>query len=73
MEGAQYPVQAGTALEYNVAARANTDFITDPGMAILLSIITCGLYNIYWNYKQFEAMNKLLGREEYDELVRMLD
>lgn len=32
---------------------------------IVLSIITCGLYNIYWNYRQFQAMNTLLGREEY--------
>lgn len=32
---------------------------------IILSLITCGFYNIYWNYRQFEAMNALLGREEY--------
>ncbi len=32
---------------------------------IILSLITCGLYNIYWNYRQFAAMNALLGREEY--------
>ena len=32
---------------------------------ILLSVFTCGLYNIYWNYRQFLAMNALLGREEY--------
>ncbi len=34
-------------------------------MGIVLSLITCGLYNIYWNYRQFQAMNALLGREEY--------
>ena len=34
-------------------------------MGIILSIITCGFYNIYWNYRQFLAMNALLGREEY--------
>ena len=33
---------------------------------IILSLVTCGLYNIYWNYRQFEAMNTLLGRREYD-------
>ncbi|MBI4061370.1 MAG: DUF4234 domain-containing protein [Elusimicrobia bacterium] len=32
---------------------------------IILSVITCGIYNIYWNYRQFLAMNALLGREEY--------
>src|SRR3990167_2341977 len=41
------------------------DFEINVALGIILSIITCGLYNIYWNYKQFEAMNKLLGREEY--------
>lgn len=34
-------------------------------LGIILSIVTCGLYNIYWNYLQFKAMNILLGREEY--------
>jgi len=33
---------------------------------IILSLLTCGLYNIYWNYRQFQAMNELLGREEYN-------
>lgn len=34
-------------------------------MGIVLSLVTCGIYNIYWNYRQFEAMNALLGREEF--------
>ena len=33
---------------------------------IILSLITCGLYNLYWNYTQFRAMNQLLGRQEFD-------
>jgi hypothetical protein len=32
---------------------------------IVLCLVTCGFYNIYWNYRQFLAMNQLLGREEY--------
>jgi hypothetical protein len=51
MEGTQYPVQQGSQLEYFVAERANSDFITDPGMAILLTIITCGIYGLYILYK----------------------
>ena len=38
----------------------------DIALSILGSFFTCGLYNIYWNYHQFKAMNLLLGREEYD-------
>jgi hypothetical protein len=34
-------------------------------LAIVLSFLTCGLYNIYWNARQFRAMNQLLGRKEY--------
>ena len=33
--------------------------------AIVLSFLTCGIYNIYWNGLQFDAMNRLLGREEF--------
>lgn len=33
---------------------------------LILSVVTCGLYNVYWNYTQFRAMNALLGRQEYD-------
>lgn len=33
---------------------------------IILSVITCGLYNVYWNYRQMKAMNELLGRHEFD-------
>ncbi|MBC7230982.1 MAG: DUF4234 domain-containing protein [Actinobacteria bacterium] len=51
MEGTPMEGQAGSALEYNIAARASTDFITDPGMAILLSIVTCGIYGMYIIYK----------------------
>lgn len=37
----------------------------DIATGIILSLITCGFYNIYWNYRQFQTMNALLGREEY--------
>lgn len=38
----------------------------DIAAGIIFSVITCGLYNIYWNYRQMEAMNALLGRREYE-------
>lgn len=42
------------------------DFEIGIAVGIVLSLVTCGLYNIYWNYKQFQAMNALLARHEYD-------
>lgn len=38
-------------------------------LGIILSIVTCGLYNLWWNNRQMAALNKLLGREEYSFVV----
>lgn len=32
---------------------------------ILLSLVTCGLYNVYWQYKQIEAVNEIIAEERY--------
>ncbi|MDE0909374.1 MAG: DUF4234 domain-containing protein [Myxococcota bacterium] len=32
---------------------------------IVLTLLTCGLFDIYWNYRQMEACNDLLGRDEF--------
>lgn len=37
----------------------------DIALGIILCLVTCGLYNLYWNYRQFQAMNHLLEREEF--------
>lgn len=49
----EYPRRLGPEHRHNIA------------LGIILSLVTCGLYNIYWNYREFEAMNELLGRREY--------
>lgn len=36
------------------------------GVGIILSLLTCGLYGLYWQYKQMEILNAWLGRKEYD-------
>ena len=33
---------------------------------LLLTVITCGLYNIYWNYREMLVVNGLLKREEFN-------
>lgn len=43
----------------------SSDYRVEVALGIVLSVVTCGLYNIYWNYVQFKAMNQLLGREEF--------
>jgi hypothetical protein len=32
---------------------------------LVLSLLTCFLFDLYWNYRQMEACNDLLGREEF--------
>ena len=39
------------------------DFKTDPVVVLLLSIVTCGLYLIYWNIKAAEVINAVAEKE----------
>ena len=42
------------------------DPVINIGVGILLTIVTCGIYGLYWQYRQMEALNGFLGRKEYD-------
>ncbi|MCF7907934.1 MAG: DUF4234 domain-containing protein [Candidatus Omnitrophica bacterium] len=33
---------------------------------LILTLLSCGFFNIYWNYRQMEACNDLLGKKEFD-------
>ena len=35
-------------------------------LSLILTILTCGLYNLYWNAKQMETINSLIGRNEFN-------
>ena len=37
-------------------------------VGIILTIVSCGLFAIYWQYKQISALNQLYGRKEFDFL-----
>lgn len=32
---------------------------------LILTILTCGIFNLYWNYRQMETCNEMLGRQEF--------
>ena len=32
---------------------------------LVLTILTCGIFNLYWNYRQMESCNALLDRREF--------
>lgn len=38
-------------------------FKVDPVLVLILGIITCGLYHIYWNIKVAEVLNAVTKRE----------
>src|SRR5580700_9149684 len=47
------------------AKALSTEHHVDIAAGIIFSVVTCGIYNVYWNYRQMQAMNVLLGRQEF--------
>jgi hypothetical protein len=41
----------------------DTQFRVDPIIVLLLGVVTCGLYLIYWNIKAAPVLNEVAGRE----------
>ena len=35
-------------------------------VGIILTFLTCGIYGLYWQYKQMETLNAWLGQNRYD-------
>jgi Domain of unknown function (DUF4234) len=62
MEGMNYTASSAATLEYHVAERVQTDYITAPGMAVFLSIITCGIYGLYIIYKLVQRRDEHFRR-----------
>jgi hypothetical protein len=48
------------------------DAVVSIGVGIILSLITCGLYGLFWQYKQMDVLNAWLGRKEYDFWIWLL-
>ena len=34
-------------------------------LGIIFSLLTCGIYSLYWQYKQMKTLNGWLGRTDY--------
>ena len=39
---------------------------------LVLTILTLGIFNLYWNYRQMRSCNELLGRHEFSFLLWLL-
>ena len=46
--------------------REHSQHFASVALYLVLTILTCGIFNLYWNYRQMEACNDLLGREEFN-------
>ncbi|MHC4608488.1 MAG: DUF4234 domain-containing protein, partial [Planctomycetota bacterium] len=42
------------------------------GLGIVLTMLTCGIYGLYWQYRQIETLNAWLGRREFSFWVWLL-
>ncbi len=47
-------------------------FKNDPVIVLVLGIVTCGLYLIYWNMKTAEVMNAVVGRELISPVIAII-
>ena len=47
-------------------------FFNNPIVVLILGIVTCGLYLIYWNIKMAEVANALTGRETISTVIAAL-
>jgi hypothetical protein len=47
-------------------------FENDPVLVLFLSIVTCGLYLIYWNIKTAEVINAVTGRPHVSQSVAIM-
>jgi hypothetical protein len=47
-------------------------FKNDPVMVLVLGIVTCGLYLVYWNMKTAEVINAVVGRELISPVIAVI-
>lgn len=62
MNGQQDSAGLVQNLYYYIQQRVTTDWTTDPGTAVLLTIVTCGIYGLYIFYKLFERRDLHFAR-----------
>src|SRR5687767_134718 len=46
-------------------ADRDSEHIMNIVLSLVLTLVTCGLYNLYWQHRQMLAVNDLLGETKY--------
>ena len=47
-------------------SRFKDEHIIDLPLYLIATIFTCGIFNLYWNYRQMQSCNALLKEEEFE-------
>jgi hypothetical protein len=47
-------------------------FKNDPIMVLILGLVTCNLYNVYWNMKMAEVLNAVAKKETISQPIAIL-
>ena len=68
--GEKVPGETGGRAEGNSFYRNPVPIMRDEafvsiGMGVFLTILTCGIYSLFWQARQFRVLNAWLGRREY--------
>ncbi len=69
LEGSKPPMNRGATFdERRGAERFSSSIVLD----ILLSLITCGVYQLFWQARQMRALNYFLGEERFSFIKWLL-
>ena len=56
---------AGGSSYRNPVPVPSGEAVVSIGMGVFLTILTCGIYSLFWQARQFRVLNAWLGRREY--------
>ena len=56
---------AGDSSYRNPVPVPREEAVVSIGMGVFLTILTCGIYSLFWQARQFRVLNAWLGRREY--------
>ncbi len=48
------------------ASAPASEAVVGVGVGVLLTLVTCGIYGLFWQYKQIQVLNAWLGREDFN-------
>ena len=51
---------------------SRSEAVSNIAIDIVLTLVTCGIYNLFWQYRQFKVMNAFLGQKRYSFLQWMI-